>query len=69
MIFGFRNDGKRLQYNYIIDEAETPNLHGHGAQVPDAVRSMLHHALDEFGLEDSSITLQADTCGGMLFLM
>lgn len=48
-VFGVRIDGVSRQMNYVIDEDQTIGQYGALANGPNAVISMLNHALTENG--------------------
>ncbi|XP_052778849.1 uncharacterized protein LOC128216328 [Mya arenaria] len=63
-LFGFRYDALPIQYNFLIDEAETMMQDGGGIHGADAVISLVDYALTEFGHGERVTSLHADNCGG-----
>ena len=61
-IFGFREDGKPKQLNFLIDEADSIGKDGSHTHGPDSVISMLDWALNSYTTE--SFTMHAYNCGG-----
>ena len=62
-IFGFRiSAGKQL--NYLIDEAESMGKDGKMTHGPNAVLSMIDHALENYCLPGDTFTIHADNCPG-----
>ena len=57
-IFGICCEGSRVQTNYLIDEAESI---GKGA---NSIISYVHHYLENHGLGEQHLELQADNCVG-----
>ena len=55
-VFGVCNDGRSVQVNYLIDEADNP---GKGA---DCVISLIHHYLEHHGENEKSLYFHADNC-------
>ena len=64
-MFGFRDDGIPRQYNYLIDESQTMKADGKGIHGPDAVISMVDHALTNYSHGERTVYLHADNCGGL----
>ncbi|XP_062603492.1 uncharacterized protein LOC134282462 [Saccostrea cucullata] len=63
-VFGVRIDGVSRQINYVIDEDQTIGQDGTLTNGPDAVISMLDHALTENGFGERKCSLHADNCSG-----
>ncbi|XP_076116844.1 uncharacterized protein LOC143084316 [Mytilus galloprovincialis] len=63
-MFGVRVDGIPIQYNYLVDENETIGKDGSLIHGPNAVISMLHHSLTNYGYGERECGLHADNCGG-----
>ncbi|XP_062571722.1 uncharacterized protein LOC134233742 [Saccostrea cucullata] len=63
-LFGVRVDGVPRQYNYLINENETIGENGSKTHGPNAVISMLHHALLNFGFGEINCVIHADNCAG-----
>lgn len=63
-VFGVRIDGLSRQMNYVIDEDQTIGQDGTLTNGPNAVISMLDHALTENGFGERKCFLHADNCSG-----
>ncbi|XP_048771609.1 uncharacterized protein LOC125677540 [Ostrea edulis] len=63
-VFGVRVDSVSKQLNYIIDEDQTIGADGTLTNGPNAVISMLDHALSEHGFGEMTCSLHADNCSG-----
>ena len=67
-MFGIADEGLYQQYNYLVQEEETPGVDGAGTHGPDAVISYLHSYLSKCP-GGSEISLHADNCAGRLLLL
>lgn len=52
------------QYNYLINEDETPGMDGSYSHGPNAVISMLHHCLEKYSYGEMACVLHCDNCPG-----
>ncbi|KAH3812649.1 hypothetical protein DPMN_141086 [Dreissena polymorpha] len=65
-IFGVRIDGLPKQLNFLIDESETMGIDGTQTHGPNAVISMLDMVLDTHGRGESTCSIHADNCPGII---
>lgn len=63
-VFGVRLDSVAKQLNFIVDENQTIGPDGTQTNGPNAVISMLDHALTEHSFGERKCTLHADNCPG-----
>ena len=64
-IFGIIIEGLPVQYNYLVDEAQTIGADGGSAHGPNSVISLLDHCLTHHGFSEKRAVFNADNCGGM----
>ncbi|KAH3714846.1 hypothetical protein DPMN_057548 [Dreissena polymorpha] len=65
-IFGVRIDGLPKQLNFLIDESETMGIDGTQTHGPNSVISMLDMVLDTHGRGESTCSIHADNCPGII---
>ena len=65
-IFGVWIDGLPKQFNFVIDESETTGIDDTQTHGPNAVISMLDMMLDTHGRGESTCSIHADNCPGII---
>lgn len=63
-VFGVSMEGCHAQYNYLVDESETIGVDGKEIHGPNAILSMMHHAMMTHGYGEMAATIHADNASG-----
>ena len=66
-VFGVCMEGKRKQYNYLIDEDQGISQDCADTKGANAVISMFDHAMSEYGLNESECGIHCDNCPGRIY--